>query len=208
MLLLQDKMNKKINPDWLHAGYGYLRAAMIESVEGMEHHGWKWWKAQEKDLLQLQMELVDIWHFAMSAIIIDFEGDIERSSSAITAELKSDLTLIAFDGKNYDIARQSILNNLELMAGLCAAKRFSVSLFLQIVIQAEMDADELFRQYIGKNILNIFRQDYGYKKGTYIKTWHGREDNEHLVEILNAIDIDSPDYSERIYQSLADRYPA
>jgi len=208
MLLLQDKMNKKINPDWLHAGYEYLRAAMIESVEGMEHHGWKWWKAQEKDLLQLQMELVDIWHFAMSSIIIDFEGDIEHSASAISTELKSDLTTIVFDGKEYDIARQSILDNLELMAGLCAAKRFSVSLFLRIVVQTEMDADELYRQYIGKNILNIFRQDYGYKKGTYIKIWQGREDNEHLVEVLNALDMDVANYSEQVYQGLASRYPA
>lgn len=59
MLDLQDKINKKVNQDWLNAGYGYLRAAMIEAVEGIEHHGWKWWKAQNKDLPQLQMELVD-----------------------------------------------------------------------------------------------------------------------------------------------------
>ena len=37
MLSLQDKMNAKVNPDWLNAGYGYLRAAMVESVEAKEH---------------------------------------------------------------------------------------------------------------------------------------------------------------------------
>lgn len=208
MLLLQDKMNKKVNPDWLHAGYEYLRAAMIESVEGMEHHGWKWWKAQKMDLPQLQMELVDIWHFAMSAIIIDCNGNIEKSASSIASDLKTELTVITFDGKDYDYAQQSILNNLELMAGLCAAKRFLVSLFLYIVEQAEMNTDELFRQYVGKNILNIFRQDYGYKKGIYIKIWQGREDNEHLVEVLNTLDVDSPDYGELVYRELAARYPA
>ncbi len=78
MLTLQDGMNQKVNPQWLSANYAYLRAAMIESVEGIEHHGWKWWKAQHKDLPQLQMELVDIWHFALSSIIIQFDGDIAQ----------------------------------------------------------------------------------------------------------------------------------
>lgn len=39
---------------------------------------------------------------------------------------------------------------------------------------------EWFKQYTGKNVLNVFRQDHGYKAGTYIKVWDGREDNEHL----------------------------
>ena len=32
MLALQDKMNTKVNPDWINAGYGYLRAAMVLSL--------------------------------------------------------------------------------------------------------------------------------------------------------------------------------
>ena len=108
MLTLQDKMNAKVNPDWLNAGYGYLRAAMVESVEAIEHHGWKWWKAQHKDLPQLQMELVDIWHFALSACIIDFKGDIAASAKSIAAELASGNTQVTFDQKNYDSSHCSI----------------------------------------------------------------------------------------------------
>jgi len=207
MLTLQDKMNKKVNQDWLNAGYGYLRAAMIEAVEGIEHHGWKWWKAQQKDLPQLQMELVDIWHFALSAIIIDFDGDISNSALTIYAELEDTNTSVTFDGKAYDFATLPILDNLELMTGLCAAKRFSVPLFVKIVDQAEMSTDELYRQYVGKNVLNFFRQDNGYKDGSYHKVWQGREDNEHLVEVLNSLDITSPNYSDLVYQGLSKRYP-
>ncbi|TDF34747.1 dUTP diphosphatase [Alteromonadaceae bacterium M269] len=208
MLSLQDGMNKKVNPDWLNAGYEYLRAAMIESVEGIEHHGWKWWKAQKKDLPQLQMELVDIWHFALSAIIIEFDGDIEKSAETIAEQLSSNQTTLTFDGKEYSFGEQDILDNLELMAGLCAAKRFVVPLFIKIVVQAEMTSDELYRQYVGKNVLNFFRQDHGYKEGTYIKIWNEREDNEHLVEVLDALDINLSDYSEQVYKGLTLRYPA
>jgi hypothetical protein len=38
--------------------------------------------------------------------------------------------------------------------------------------------------YIGKNILNIFRQDHGYKDGSYKKIWNGKEDNVIMQEIL------------------------
>lgn len=208
MLSLQDGMNKKVNPDWLNAGYAYLRAAMIESVEGIEHHGWKWWKAQQKDLPQLQMELVDIWHFALSDIIIKFSGDVEQSAKTIAQELASGRRSVTFDGINYDFTQQDILDNLELMAGLCAAKRFDVPLFIKIVEQAEMDSNELYRQYVGKNVLNFFRQDHGYKEGTYIKIWNQREDNEHLVDVLNSLDINLADYSDQVYAGLKQRYPS
>ena len=207
MLSLQNGMNIKVNPNWLTAGYAYLRAAMIESVEGIEHHGWKWWKAQHKDLAQLQMELVDIWHFALSHIIIEFNGDIQQSATTIAQQLASQRTVVTFDGLDYHFEQQDILANLELMAGLCAAKRFDVPLFIKIVEQADMDANELYRQYVGKNVLNFFRQDHGYKEGTYSKVWHGREDNEHLVDVLNALDISLSDYSDKVYAGLQQRYP-
>ncbi|MBU2977150.1 dUTP diphosphatase [Alteromonas sp. C1M14] len=207
MLSLQNKMNCKVNTSWLSAGYGYLRAAMVESVEAIEHHGWKWWKAQQRDLPQLQMELVDIWHFALSASIIDYKGDIQATANALSAQLAQSTTQVKFDSKDYYPEKQSLLDNLELMTGLCAAKRFSVPLFMYIVQQCEMSSDELFRQYVGKNVLNFFRQDNGYKDGSYIKIWHQKEDNEHLVEVLETLDINASDYSEQVYQALVTRYP-
>lgn len=208
MLSLQDKMNTKVNPSWLTAGYGYLRAAMVESVEAIDHHGWKWWKAQQKDLPQLQMELVDIWHFALSASIIEFNGDISASASTIAEALTASSPKVTFDNVEYSPTESSLLDNLELMAGLCAAKRFSVPLFMVIVEQSEMDANELYRQYVGKNVLNFFRQDNGYKEGTYIKIWNGKEDNEHLVEVLDALDMADDSYSDKVYEGLSERYPA
>lgn len=207
MLSLQNKMNIKVNPDWLNAGYGYLRAAMVESVEAIEHHGWKWWKSQNKDLPQLQMELVDIWHFALSASLIFHRGDIETTASQLANELADTQSQVSFDGTAYLPQTQSLLDNLELMVGLCAAKRFSVPLFMIIVEQCEMTGDELYRQYVGKNVLNFFRQDNGYKDGTYVKIWNAREDNEHLVEVLDSLDITANDYAQLVYAELQQRYP-
>lgn len=207
MLNLQDGMNKKVNPAWLTAGYSYLRAAMIESVEAIEHHGWKWWKAQTLDLPQVQMELVDIWHFALSHLIIQHNGNINTAAIAIAESLLESHSDVTFDGNTINFSNASLVENLELMAGLCVAKRFDVPLFLKIVEQAEMNADSLFSQYVGKNILNFFRQDHGYKEGSYIKIWNAREDNEHLVEVLADTDSQIDNYADAIYQALASRYP-
>ena len=207
MLELQDAMNKKVNPEWLGAGYGYLRAAMIEAVEGIEHHGWKWWKYQEKDIAQLQMELVDIWHFAMSHILISENGNAKKCAETINDDLVSKRRSVLFDTNDYDYSAMELLDNLQLMAGLCAAGRFDVPLFMHIVIQAEMDHDELYRQYVGKNVLNIFRQDHGYKDGSYMKIWHQREDNEHLVEVMSELNINASTFADDIYAGLQKRYP-
>jgi hypothetical protein len=51
-----------------------------------------------------------------------------------------------------------------------------------------MPFEELYRRYVGKNVLIFFRQDNGYKDGIYRKTWEGREDNEHLVELMTSLD--------------------
>ena len=61
--------------------------------------------------------------------------------------------------------------------------------------------------YIGKNVLNFFRQDHGYKAGSYIKIWGGREDNEHLSDIVAALDVSSDSFADDVYQALSAAYP-
>ena len=70
-----------------------------------------------------------------------------------------------------------------------------------------MDLDELFRQYVGKNTLNFFRQDHGYKEGSYIKIWHGEEDNEVLANLVTTLDTSADDFQQQLYSALAAKYP-
>jgi hypothetical protein len=79
--------------------------------------------------------------------------------------------------------------------------------FATMMQAAELSFDELYKTYIGKNVLNFFRQDHGYKEGSYIKIWNGKEDNEYLSEILAKLDADSVDFSDQVYQQLLQFYP-
>jgi hypothetical protein len=69
-----------------------------------------------------------------------------------------------------------------------------------------LDFDSLYTAYVGKNVLNFFRQDNGYKDGTYVKNWDGREDNEHLSELVAVMDHSAADFAEQVYAVLAERY--
>ena len=55
-------------------------------------------------------------------------------------------------------------------------------------------------------MLNFFRQDNGYQDGSYIKDWQGKEDNEHLVELMAELDSSQDDFSDLVYDALDKRY--
>jgi dimeric dUTPase (all-alpha-NTP-PPase superfamily) len=206
MLEMQDGMNKKVNPDWVAANNNWHRAIQVEAVEAIEHHGWKWWKKQNCDMAQLRMELVDIWHFILSTVIQNTRGSIRFSTIEMISELNLSQKSVQFDNQYYILAKMNLLEKLDLLVGLSAAKRTSLALFDSLLSDCGMSWVELFKQYTGKNVLNVFRQDYGYKAGTYIKIWNGREDNEHLVEVLDIIDLSVNNVHDELYQTLKSRY--
>jgi dimeric dUTPase (all-alpha-NTP-PPase superfamily) len=195
MLEMQDRMNRKVHADWIAQGFAWHRALWIECGELIEHHGYKWWKKQEPDWDHVRLEVVDIWHFGMS---MRFDGcntpaDIAREMiDELQAEPPQELAL---------------LEAVEALAGeVLVARRFHASRFWGVMQAAGLDPDALFTAYVGKNVLNFFRQDRGYKQGTYQKMWQGREDNEHLAELARSLDSGAPGYAERLYEALDARY--
>ncbi len=209
MLSMQSQMNSKINADWVRENYPYLRAVVIEGAEAIEHHGWKWWKMQNCDVSQLQMEIVDIWHFILSAILIKTQNNQDAAMQLLmSVNGKSrNCEIIEFDGRSYELSSLSLLSKLELLIGVSVSRRIELSLFSALLSDCKMNWESLFRQYVGKNVLNFFRQDHGYRDGSYLKDWNGKEDNEHLVDVMNYIDPQDDSYPQKLYQLLEARYP-
>ena len=209
MLTLQSSMNAKVDPNWVTARYPYLRAVAIEGAEAIEHHGWKWWKKQDKDLAQLQMELVDIWHFILSEILLRNGQSQAAPLNHLLNALKqaNNQQYIEFDNATYILKELDLITKLELLIAISIARRIELAVFESIMHDCNLSWTELFCQYVGKNVLNMFRQDNGYKNGTYQKIWAGREDNEHLVKILESLDSNIPNYKDEIYKALVSAYP-
>ena len=195
MLALQDQMNQKVHPQWRDQNYEWYRAIWTECAELMDHYGWKWWKKQTPELDQIKLEIVDIWHFGMSTFLVE-SGDYDSIASQIAEEW-----LESTENRDF-------LQAVETLAcDTLTNRKISIPAFCQLMLIMDMSIDELFRQYIGKNVLNFFRQDHGYKDGTYIKVWNGKEDNEVLAEVIAELNADSDDFMDQVYQALASHYP-
>lgn len=194
MLQMQNRMNTRVHPEWISQDFAWHRAIWVECAELVDHYGYKWWKRQEHDIEQVQLEVVDIWHFGLSACFrpgAECEELAREIAAAWPEQPVTDDLLLAADA---------------LAASAAGERRFSVADFAALLACAGMDFTLLFRQYLGKNVLNFFRQDNGYKDGNYRKLWAGREDNEHLMELLPDIDTSAGDAETLLYAALQARY--
>lgn len=185
MLLLQAKQNDVVDPQWLTAGHEYLRAAAHEAVELQDHLGWKWWKLQVQNLDQAYMELVDMYHFILSAILIACRGDIDEAEQMYVISSMGDLNTPVFPGNTATtLAGRNPLERIDGFIGCAAFGYCYIFVFDQICEDWGLSFERLHRMYVAKGVLNVFRQKHGYKEGTYLKLWFGEEDNVHLTRMM------------------------
>ena len=194
MLELQDSMNSKVREDWREQNFEWYRAIWIECAELLDHHGWKWWKKQQPDVNQIALELVDIWHFGLSLLLLKDQSH----------EVISESVVKAFD--HVEASGDFAINLEEFTKNTLVTKDFDIYGFVGLVKGIGMQFDQLYIAYVGKNVLNFFRQDHGYQDGSYHKQWGGKEDNEHLVEIVGKLDTNLPTFKDDLYSEMKTVY--
>lgn len=197
MLSMQHRMNTRIHPDWVEQDFAWYRAIWIECGELIDHYGYKWWKKQTPDMEQVRLEVIDIWHFGLSALFTP-EADIDQIAEGILQDIS--------DFKAPAVGVHEATEALAVHA--LQTQGFSAQRFWTLMLASGLDFEKLYVQYVGKNVLNFFRQDNGYQQGTYQKLWAGREDNEHLAELVSSLDTAAPDFAEQVYAALQARYQA
>lgn len=192
---MQEQHNVLVHPQWREQGFEFYRAMWVECAEMLDHFGWKWWKQQTPDIDQVKLELVDIWHFALSELMRERAIDPAVAEQLATVSVDK-----ATDPEGFRLA-------IETLAAACLSTRsIDLSAFCAAMAALPMDYAELYALYIGKNMLNRFRQNNGYKSGEYRKLWQGREDNEHLIELLDELSDVPEQLPERLYAGLEARY--
>lgn len=217
MLKLQQKLNDDTNgPGWEN-GYtkdgkliSWRRCIYMECAELIDSFAWKHWKniAAPTKWENVRLELVDVWHFILSLLLEEYRN--KRDLNFIAMELSSINVFKDFckeKGTPSDNDTYAIVNDIELIIHKCSGFGFDLgellAAFFVVAIKCGLNLEELYKIYIGKNVLNAFRQAHGYKDGSYKKLWGEREDNEILNEILKS----EWDY-ETIYQKLERIYKA
>lgn len=169
---LQHQFNKQVFEDYLKRGLNWNSAIIAESGELLDSLGYKWWKKQTPDMDNVKVEAIDLLHFVISEYVqnIGIDETIDRFNKYFTTdEIVKDTPLILLvDMLNYrDWERFEILK----------------AMFEQL----NMTNEDVYIAYIVKNCLNKFRQDNGYKDGSYIKDWNGKEDNVVAFELASNI---------------------
>lgn len=232
MMTIQTEVNNKVDKDWKSKEREWYRAACVECAELLDSIGYKWWKHSPTiDYENSKTELVDIFHFILSICIenhissgtvallwspfeknivmssnpyienydkydkeetkVEIEDEKERTRLVLCRSI--DHLMLAFLEYHY------IDRNLELV----------IDIFSECCTLCDMTLEDLYLRYINKSVLNNFRQDNGYKEGTYIKDWNGKEDNEVLLELAASFDSslrEEINYFSWLYSQLQEYY--
>lgn len=202
MLELQDGINCKIRPDWRNANNAWFRAIWTECAELLDHIGWKWWKHQPPDIRQAHLELIDIFHFGLSELLQQHG----TAGAAVTQLLGAYVAYGKRTGAGVDDSAVLIALLEAFATSALTTKRFDLARFCELASAVGLEERTLYEMYVGKNVLNGFRQDHGYKAGTYIKAWDGREDNVWLVEFATGLDKNPATFSSELYGLLSKKY--
>jgi len=217
MFSLQQKLNDDTNGKGWESGYNkhnriidWGRCIYMECAELIDSFNWKHWKDIniEPDWENIKIEIVDIWHFVMSLGLEQYhnkklgsikdivkyilDSDNFKQFSSISKNTPHDDNFETI--KSIEDLIRDILNNNDF-------HKISNS-FFTIASKCGLNVDLLYKLYISKNILNQFRQDNGYKEGTYKKNWNGKEDNDIMLEIMDKEEISA----KKLYKLLNEEY--
>lgn len=179
---LQKQFNSEVITDWQNKDLNFSLAILIEAIELVDSTDWKWWKKGEVDWENILTELVDIFHFLISKLIVN----------------KSDQMLIPLfigfeNTKHKEVTSTDVINLIQSEFIMNYATQNFIGLFVvwsKIWYGMNLTFKDLYKQYKIKFILNQFRQQNGYKDGTYKKIWNGKEDNVICKQLANEIDVD------------------
>jgi dimeric dUTPase (all-alpha-NTP-PPase superfamily) len=218
MLQLQAQLNDSTNGENWTKGVtknakeiNWKRCIYMESAEMIDSFSWKHWKniAQEPDWANMQIEVVDVWHFIMSLAIEDYSRNMKGMIEDIALDISQLPNFSSIDTPNSTFETQSEVISLveDIMLNVLKKEGFDikelVEQFFKLVVMSGLNLETLYKLYVGKNILNQFRQDNGYKEGTYIKIWDGDEDNVVMQNIFK----EQPDIKpDALYRELAKLY--
>ena len=209
MFELQQKLNDQTNGTiWTEGAtkegrqISWFRCIYMEAAEAIDSFNWKHWKDidAQPDLDNAKVELVDIWHFIMSEAI--HFGDASFAQAYNTMQPEKEINpelMVEILEKMVAVAASANVDADKAQSALYEV----TGLFFKALANMTMDVEELYKRYVVKNQLNQFRQDHGYKEGTYIKIWDAVEDNVIAFNIMD----EHPDLTpEKLYKKLEKEY--
>jgi dimeric dUTPase (all-alpha-NTP-PPase superfamily) len=217
MFTLQQKLNDETNGEGWENGYtkqnrliNWRRCTYMELAELIDSFNWKHWKDINiaPDWDNVKIEVVDIWHFIMSQGLEEYKVANKGNIDDIVRYVIDCGHFNHFVNEPAPHPEEDIyiiISTIEhFMKNALTGDSFDklIDDFFEVALLCGVNFNILYKYYLGKNVLNKFRQDHGYKEGTYIKTWNGKEDNEVMLQILES----KPLTADELYSELKGVY--
>lgn len=202
MAKLQHKFNEETIENYLDKNLNWNSAIIAESGELLGSLGYKWWKKTVPDMENVKVEAIDLLHFVISDTMQRNYNIKEGLEASFIDETISEFEEI-FTKDLYQPLKDMNLFKLIDWLNYDEAPRFAV--LKRVFEKLEMTNEDVYIAYIVKNCLNKFRQNNGYKDGSYIKYWNGKEDNVIAYEIANEWGADE-ELFEHLYIDLETYY--
>lgn len=220
MYKMQNEFNKVVHPSWQTQDFSFHTAIVTEVAEGIDSFSWKWWKKGLDNYQNYVVELVDLWHFVMSQdmqdVLVDeclfgeyFENGVDDWRPYVY-DCYSDI----LKKNSFDSSSKSCLEALDTIMQIQYEQRTGEATTIDVCYallntwtKTVGEIDLLYKSYIGKNALNGFRQENGYRTGTYKKLWNNGqvEDNVVMMEIIAGMQP-STDMYDKVYEKLQSAY--
>ncbi len=221
MFILQQKLNDETNGTGWENGYtkndriiNWKRCIYMESAELIDSFNWKHWKDINKatDWENATIEIVDIWHFVMSLLLEEYKT---HNRGSVDKLVKDVIDVHGFERfskepENRENAdTMEVINDIESIMHITTASQIDLfdgllKDYFAMSLKCGVNLKILYKYYIAKNVLNQFRQDNGYKEGTYKKVWGNKEDNEVMLEIMTENTLGA----QKLYKKLDKVYNA
>ena len=220
MFEMQQRLNDETNGKGWESGYNkhgkiisWKRCIYMECAELIDSFAWKHWKDIKADpnWQNIHIEVIDIWHFVMSLALEEYHNQKLGGIQDIVSYILDNKSFKMFckepiDTKNAE--QMEIINQVERIIHITSGTYNDtfekiISEYFTVAHNCGLNIELLYRVYIGKNILNSFRQDNGYKEGSYKKIWGKVEDNVVMNEIMQKNSTITP---EELYKALKEEY--
>ena len=145
--------------------YNVMFLALVEELgEYVASLGYQDWKVVPRDELNLIVELADICIFAMNCEFYD-------GGRVSITPVKTDPCHLGFSP---DVAFVDEIIRMITTKEFKTIPSFIVTNHPEVLCAIE-----------AKQALNVVRQAFGYKEGTYVKNWDGQEDNVYMMELFH-----------------------
>lgn len=139
--------------------YKALLEELGEFTASLGYHDWKKSARDERNII---VELIDMTIFATNCLY--YKPELRKNNAD-------------------NIQPVMLVDDFEFLKVMVT--QIALMDFEGLIATIFTNYPEVKLRVVGKQALNILRQENGYKTGDYNKHWSGREDNEYLMDILD-----------------------